>query len=316
MEDDEEYLISYANLKSRLFDHQKKFVNSIEIEKFYKKPFYGIPQLLPKNIRYFDYSKAIFFKINKKKFSKKIFNTDNLNYIGNKKIFRYGNEFASNVFLKKKYEKRLNWYKKNIEEVRRSIKNLNKSKKKICAMQIRNAPHFGHEAVFRFILKKFDYLVLNPIFGIKKKKDFSDLFIKKALNFMQKKYTNIKFFPIYSNFYYGGPREALHHLIIRKNLGFQCFYIGRDHAGAENLYNNLSAIKVAKKYKNKFSIKILTSKGGYYCKICDKYLIKDSCRHKKLTNVSGTEFRKCLNRKFLYVHADKKLQEILSNIND
>ena len=92
--------------------------------------------------------------------------------------------------------------------------------------------------------------------------------------------------------------------MIRKNLGFQCFYIGRDHAGAENLYKNLSAIKAAKKYKNKFSIKILTSKGGYYCKICDKYLIKDSCRHKKLTNVSGTEFRKCLNRKFLYVHAD------------
>ena len=179
MEDDEEYLISYANLKSRLFDHQKKFVNSIEIEKFYKKPFYGIPQLLPKNIRYFDYWKAIFFKINKKKFSKKIFNTDNLNYIGNKKIFRYGNEFASNVFLKKKYEKRLNWYKKNIEEVRRSIKNLNKSKKKICAMQIRNAPHFGHEAVFRFILKKFDYLVLNPIFGIKKKKILVICLLKK-----------------------------------------------------------------------------------------------------------------------------------------
>ena len=68
---------------------------------------------------------------------------------------------------------------KNIEEVRRSVKNLNKSKKKICAMQIRNAPHFGHEAVFRFILKKFDYLVLNPIFGIKKKKILVICLLKK-----------------------------------------------------------------------------------------------------------------------------------------
>ena len=34
--------------------------------------------------------------------------------------------------------------------------------------------HFGHEAVFKFLLKKFDIVVLNPIFGIKKKNDFSD----------------------------------------------------------------------------------------------------------------------------------------------
>ena len=50
MKDDEEYLISYANLKSRLFDHQK-FVNSIEIEKFYKTLLWNSSK---KNIRYFD----------------------------------------------------------------------------------------------------------------------------------------------------------------------------------------------------------------------------------------------------------------------
>ena len=36
-------------------------------------------------------------------------------------------------------------------------------------MQIRNVPHYGHEAVFQFILNNFDLLVLNPIFGLKKK---------------------------------------------------------------------------------------------------------------------------------------------------
>ena len=112
MKDDEEYLISYANFESKLFDHQNEFVNSIEIEEFYKNPFCGIPQLLPKNIKYFDYSQANYFKINKKKFSRKIFNTDNLNYIGNKKIFRYGNEFASNVFIKKNMKKKLTGIKK------------------------------------------------------------------------------------------------------------------------------------------------------------------------------------------------------------
>ena len=36
-------------------------------------------------------------------------------------------------------------------------------------MQIRNVPHFGHEAVFKYLLTKFDFLILNPILGLKKK---------------------------------------------------------------------------------------------------------------------------------------------------
>ena len=79
-----------------------------------------------------------------------------------------------------------------------------------------NAPHLGHEAVFRF--KKFDYLVLNQ-FGIKK-----DLVIcLLSSKFYVKIVLNIKFFYLYY-FYYGGPREALHHFI-KKNLGFQCFIL-------------------------------------------------------------------------------------------
>ena len=41
-------------------------------------------------------------------------------------------------------------------------------------MQIRNAPHFGHEEIFKYILTHNDILVLNPILGIKKKKCFPD----------------------------------------------------------------------------------------------------------------------------------------------
>ena len=47
-------------------------------------------------------------------------------------------------------------------------------------MQIRNVPHFGHEAVFKYLLSKFDFLILNPIFGLKKKNDFKDIFISKS----------------------------------------------------------------------------------------------------------------------------------------
>ena len=53
-------------------------------------------------------------------------------------------------------------------------------------MQIRNVPHYGHEAIFKYILSNFDILYLNPIYGIKKKNDFSNLYISKALKFIKK----------------------------------------------------------------------------------------------------------------------------------
>ena len=65
-------------------------------------------------------------------------------------------------------------------------------------------------------------IFLNPIFGIKKKNDFSNLFISSALNFITEK-KKIYFDPIWTNFHYAGPREAIHHLLIRQQLGSHYF---------------------------------------------------------------------------------------------
>jgi sulfate adenylyltransferase len=311
MKDDEEYLISYANLRSGLFGKENKFLDPIKLNKFYEKEYLGVPICLPKNIKYFDYKYAKYFEIEKKLFAEKIFNTKNLNYIGLKKYFRYGNIFAYNVNLKKKYEIRIQKYIKNINYLKKKIKSLKLKKKKICAMQIRNVPHFGHEAIFKHILSNFDYLYLNPIFGIKKKNDFSNLFISKALKFIKKKYNNVEFDPLWTNFHYAGPREALHHMLMRQVLGFDYFYVGRDHAGAENLYNHSEAINKVKKFKHKFKIKPFVSKGGFFCKNCNDYVIKDNCVHKNLKNISGTNFRKYIKKKRLFIHADEKIQQIL-----
>ena len=97
MIDEEEYLISYANLKSNLFKHQKNFCNPNLIKKFYSNTSFGFPICLPKGIKFFNYSKAKYFKIDIKSFSKIIFKTNDINYVGVKKFFRYGNLFAFNV---------------------------------------------------------------------------------------------------------------------------------------------------------------------------------------------------------------------------
>ena len=74
MDDQEEFLISYVNLKSGLFNFQKNFLDENKLELFYKNIHMGFPICLPLNIKYFSYKNAKFFKINKKRFSKNIFN--------------------------------------------------------------------------------------------------------------------------------------------------------------------------------------------------------------------------------------------------
>ena len=126
MKDDEEYLISYANFKSNLIQKQNNFLKPEQLYQFYKNVDYGFPICLPDKIKFFDYKNAKFFYIDKKIFSKKIFGTTNLDYIGIKKFFRYGTKFAYNVKLKKKYIKKVNKYVKGIQILKKKIQKLKK----------------------------------------------------------------------------------------------------------------------------------------------------------------------------------------------
>ena len=88
-----------------------------------------------------------------------------------------------------------------------------------------------------------------PDFWNKKKNDFSSSYISIALTYIENKYKKIRFLPFPSNFYYAGPREALHHMNLREMLGFNFFYIGRDHAGAESLYPAENAVKIVRNFQ-------------------------------------------------------------------
>ena len=100
--------------------------------------------------------------------------------------------------------------------------------------------------------------------------------------------------------FYSGPREAIHHSILRKNLGFDQFLVGRDHAGAENVYKPNLAYQTVKKVSKKLGIKVLAYKGSYFCKTCNRIVEKGAVNTKKkckYENISGKTFRKYIKNK-------------------
>ena len=72
MDDQEEYLISYANLKSGLFRFQDDFLDEEKLNEFYANKYMGIPLCVPKNIKYFNYKNAKYFTIKRKIFPENI----------------------------------------------------------------------------------------------------------------------------------------------------------------------------------------------------------------------------------------------------
>ena len=115
--------------------------------------------------------------------------------------------------------------------------------------------------------------------------------------------------------FYSGPREAIHHSILRKNLGFDQFLVGRDHAGAENVYKPNLAYQTVKKVSKKLGIKVLAYKGSYFCKTCNRIVEKGACKYKKkkckYENISGKTFRKYIKNKKYFAFADKDLQNYI-----
>ena len=131
------------------------------------------------------------------------------------------------------------------------VKDLREKFDNVGAFQTRNIPHFGHQKIMERMLDICDHLVVNPALGPKKGGDatieclnsvFGDFFTSRFGG-------RISFMPVFSNMYYAGPREAIHHSILRRNMGFTNFSVGRDHAGAENFYDPKAAPKITCKFE-------------------------------------------------------------------
>jgi len=313
----ERYLIDYSNLKEGIFPYQNLNSNKNIVRKIINLPDKGIPILFPPNLSFFEYDEKFKIKINNSIIMKKVFLTKNQNYLPYNNFIKNGETFFYSVKVRYKYKKIINeissFNKNSIHQIRK----INDKYKETCSFQTRNIPHLGHEKIIKSLLEKFDHVIINPLIGPKKNGDVRFEILKRSYDYIIKnKFQNrLSYVPIIANMFYAGPREALHHANIRKSLGFKNFAVGRDHAGAFDNYGALDAYKLVLKYKKKLKINIVNLKGAYYCNDCKNIILNFSCKHNNYKNISGTEFRKKLECKKLFVFADKKLQKKLHNFN-
>ena len=305
-------LINLANVNSGLLNDN--FVDNPDSLNKFKDIKLGIPILIPADKNLFDFEEKDVFEIDKNKLLSIIYNHKNADYIGFKHAFKHFN-FISRIKIKKKYEPLLkNFIDQNINTLR-NVTNFKKKYKVIGAFQTRNIPHFGHEIIIKRMLKICNHLIINPVIGPKKKGDTTiECLTYVFKNLLEYKYPKkVSFEPILANMFYAGPREAVHHAIIRKNLGFDLFTVGRDHAGAENIYKAHEAPELIETLKTQLGINVMCHYGAKFCKICDKVILLGDCNHENhnLMDISGTNFRESIIKKIIFPQADYKMQKNL-----
>lgn len=200
--------------------------------------------------------------------------------------------------IKKASSSPLRRYRMSPSEVRAEI--IRRGWKTVVGFQTRNVPHVAHEMLQKAALNIYDGLFLNPMIGKKKPGDFKDEVIIETYRTLLEKYypkDRAMLVTLHTVMRYAGPREAIHHAIMRKNFGCSHIIIGRDHAGVGDYYHPFAAQEIFKHYPD-LEIQPLFFPAFYYCRKCISYANERNCPHGSefREELSGTKMRELINR--------------------
>lgn len=168
----------------------------------------------------------------------------------------------------------------------------------VVGFQTRNTPHIGHEYVQKTALAYTDGLFINPVIGRKKKGDFKDEVILASYEELIRHYyvkERTVMAILQMEMRYAGPREAIHHAIIRKNFGCTHIIIGRDHAGVGSYYAPFAAHDIFEEFPD-LGIVPLFFRSFSYCRKCGSVVNEKVCPHPPADHIqfSGTKIRDLL----------------------
>eukprot|EP00967_Tisochrysis_lutea_P006921 scaffold8287_cov36-Tisochrysis_lutea.AAC.2 len=182
----------------------------------------------------------------------------------------------------------------------------------VVAFQCRNPVHRAHYELFTRALDAPNVgenavVLVHPTCGPTQEEDIPGSVRHKTYVVLQEetkdtpagKRTRWAYLPY--SMHMAGPREAIHHMMIRKNFGCTHFIIGRDMAGSkssvtgEDFYGAFEAQDLAKARADELGVQAVPSL-NLVCDPDGNYITADEAKEKgvEVMKLSGTKFRKML----------------------